>query len=62
MRSSNGSGRQTQKPTCFDFGNYPMTPWMNDKDNPGQKTMKVEDVKKKGIFLTPKPRDDLFVV
>jgi hypothetical protein len=42
LRASPGGRSSTlTKPTNFDFGNYPMTPWINDKDNPGQKTMKV---------------------
>ena len=39
--SPGGRTSSLSKPTNFDFGNYPMTPWINDKDNPGQKTMKV---------------------
>jgi hypothetical protein len=34
LRASPGGRSSTlTKPTNFDFGNYPMTPWINDKDN-----------------------------
>jgi hypothetical protein len=63
MRSSpGGRGSVLAKPTTFDFGNYPMTPWINDKDNPGQTTMKLEEVRKRAFIPPPKSRDDLFVV
>jgi hypothetical protein len=39
-----------------------MTPWINDKDNPGQNTMKIEEVRKRAFIPPPKSRDDLFVV
>ena len=62
MRSPGGRGSVLSKPTTFDFGNYPMTPWINDKDNPGQTTMKAEAVRKLAFIRPPKTRDDLFVV
>jgi hypothetical protein len=63
LRASPGGRSSTlSKPTNFDFGNYPMTPWLNDKDNPGQKTMKVEDVRKRGFIFQPKPKEDFFVI
>jgi hypothetical protein len=39
-----------------------MTPWINDKDNPGQKTMKVEEVRKRPYIPAPKNKEDLFVI
>jgi len=66
MKSMSPGGRSSlssmNRPTNFDFGNYPMTPWINEKDNPGQKTMKVADVKKKSFILAPKPREDMFII
>lgn len=46
----------------IDFGNYPLKPWINKKDNPNQTTMKVADVKKQHFFLPPKSKEELFVV
>jgi hypothetical protein len=63
LRSSpGGRGSTIAKPTNFDLGNYPMTPWINDKDNPGQTTMKGDEVRKRPFIRPPNPREDLFVI
>ncbi len=50
------------KPSTFEMGSYPMKPWLNKINNPGQKTMLVENVAKHSFFHPPKTRDDLIVV
>ena len=46
----------------IDFGNYPMKPWINSKNNEGQIQHKVEDVARMNFFLPPKGKDDLFII
>jgi hypothetical protein len=44
------------------LGNYPLKPWINKKDNPGQLQMRKQDVDKQSFFLPPRIKDDLIVV
>lgn len=46
----------------IEFGNYPMKPWINPKDNEGQSTFTVNQVNRMNFFLPPKGKEDLFII
>lgn len=62
MKSPRRSIEKKSSKLNIEFGNYPMKPWINAKDNEGQTSYLVEQVKRTNFFLPPKPKEDMFVL